>query len=245
MASVVTSAQATSVSGSSTATATAQVVISAANVPDKTLVYVEPARSEVVVSAFVEPIVLGRATATVVVSAQGSTSSRSGAATAAVVINATARGLKPSLATASVVVSASAEGAAQDLGAATGRADVTIQVSANPVSIASANAIVSASARAAQALSIVTATARADVTCGATAVESAGVRNFPRAAPVISINASARGARVASPVKNIPTVTGKSIDWKTLCDAYNSREAPVPEYTFGYGTQRRNFRQTG
>lgn len=239
-------ATAAPVGGTITGVANAQVVISAANVPSLTLVYIAPAVATVEIFGTAgNGLKIGRAQAAVAVTAQATPITPTAQAQAAIAITANAQALRIGVASASVDISATAAGQAEDISTSPARADITISASARPVKLGTANAVVSISG-ASVALGTVLGVARASVTISATAAESAGFIDFPDAHAEVTISARAVGAVVAAPVRpTIPVVTGKSIDWKTIADAYNSQQAPLPEYEFGYGKARRVFRRTG
>lgn len=236
---------AASVGGTIAGTANAQVVVSAANVPNQTLVYIAPAVATVEIFGTAgNGLKVGRAQAAVAVTAQAVPVTPAAQATAAIAITASAQALVFGVASASVVISATAAGAAENISTSPARVDVVITASARPVKLATANALVSISG-VGLAVGTVVGVARSTVTISATAAESAGFIDFPSAEATITISASAIGNVVAAPVRATIPVTGKSIDWKTIVDTYNSQQPPVPEYEFGYGKARRTFRRTG
>lgn len=238
-------ASAAPVGGTIAGVANAQVVITAANVPNQTLVYIAPAVATVeIFGSAGNGLKVGRAQASVVISAQAVPITPWTQANAAIAITANAQALVFGVASASVVVSATAAGAAEDISTSPARADVVVTASARPVKLGSANAVVSISGTG-LAVGTVIGVARAAVTISATAAESAGFIDFPSAEATITITARAVGNVIAAPVRATIPVTGKTIDWKTIVDTYNSQQPPVAEYEFGYGKARRTFRRNG
>jgi hypothetical protein len=238
-------AAAAGVGGNIVATANAQVVISAANVPDQTLVYIPPAVATVEIFGTAgTALKVGVANAQVVVAAIASARTPPAVANASVVISARAQSLVFGVANASVTISATAAGADAGISTSPARASIAIQASAVPVKLATANATVSISGQS-QGVGTLIGVARASVTISAQAAESAGFIDFPSAEAQITISARAVGSLIAAPVHATIPVTGKSIDWKTIADAHNAQQAPVPEYEFGYGKARRTFKRTG
>jgi len=235
-------ANAAAVGGTLTGTANASVVISAANSPTLTLLYIPPAAASVEIFGTAGTgLKIGRAQASVTINGQATPVTPRTQANAAIAITATAQALKIGIASASVAITATAAGQSEDISTSPARADVTVTASARPVKLGSANATVSISGTSV-AVGTVLGVARASVTISATAAESAGFIDFPNAEARVTISARAVGYLVAAPVRPTIPVTGKSIDWKTIADAYNSQQAPLPEYEFGYGKARRVFR---
>jgi hypothetical protein len=238
-------ANAAGVGGTLVGAANAQVVITAANVANQTFVYIAPAVATIeIFGSAGSALKVGSARADVVVSAQAVPITPTTQAQAAIAVTANAQALKIGVATSNVVIAATAAGASQDISTSPATADVVITASARPVKLGNANATVSISG-ASVAVGTVLGVARAAVTISATAAESAGFIDFPSAQATVTISARAVGYLVAAPVRPTIPVTGKSIDWKTIADAYNSQQAPLPEYEFGYGKARRVFRRTG
>lgn len=230
------------VGGSLTGTANASVVISAANVPNQTFVYIPPAVATVEIFGTAgNGFKIGRAQASVAINGQAVPVTPRTQAQAAIAVNASAQALKIGVASSSVTISATAAGAAENISTSPARADIAVTASARPVKLGNANAQVSISGTSV-AVGTVLGVARATITISATAAESAGFIDFPNAEATVTISARAVGYLVAAPVRPSIPVTGKSIDWKTIADAYNSQQAPVPEYEFGYGKARRVFR---
>jgi hypothetical protein len=238
-------ASAAPVGGTIAGTASATVEITAANVPNQTLVYIPPAVATVeIFGSAGSGLKTGRAIASVAITAQAVPVTPWTQAQAAIAITARAQSLVFGIASASVVVSATADGSAEDISTSPAHAELSITASARPVKLGNANAVVSISGTSV-AIGTVIGVARAAVTISATAAESAGFIDFPSAEATITITARAVGNVIAAPVHATIPVTGKTIDWKTIVDTYNSQQAPVAEYEFGYGKARRTFRRNG
>jgi hypothetical protein len=235
-----------STTGTSPGLANASVSITAANEPLQTLVYIPPTTASIEIFAFASnTLKLGVARSSVVIAATAAAVTPIAPATATVTIGASAQALLFGVAQASVEVSGAAAGNNVDLTTSPATANVSILAGATPRQLATAAAAVAMQASAVGTIASLVGIARAQVTISAQAAEAAGVLVFPRASAQVSIAATAVGAAVAAPVRATIPVIGKSIDFKTIADAHNAQQPPVPEYEFGYGKARRVFRRSG
>jgi hypothetical protein len=232
-----------SVGGSTPGVANASVSISAACVDNLTYVYIAPRVARVEIFGTAGQVGTPRAVSTVVISSSAIVAALAGTASAAVVASANAQALCFGVASASVVISGTAAGNGLiDQFTSPATATMAWTAGAAPRSIGRANATVSALGAASGAISISIGVARGTVAINAQAAEAAGVIEFPRASASISIRTTGVAKAIASPSRHLYEVTGRSIDWKTITDAYNSQQPPVPEYEFGYGKARRTFK---
>ena len=226
------------------ATANASVTIGGACVDNLTYVYINPAVATVEVFGSAGQANVPRAVSSIAINGTAVAAPLTANANAAIAASARAQALVFGVATASVVISGTAAGnGLTDQFTSPATAQITWSAGATPRNIGYASGSVSIAARAAGAISISVGIANASVTVSAQAAESAGVIEFPRATASVSISGRAAAAVISAPARALLSVTGRSIDWKTIADAYNSQQPPVPEYEFGYGKARRTFKQ--
>lgn len=228
--------------------ASATVSISARNGPLDTVVWIRPRPALIEIRGTAVQRKVATARATVSIGAQNNPSETLlwfPPAQASLSVHAQGQSIITATAASAVIITAEAAGDLDsDLKIARASARVVVGAAVSSRTIGTAAAYVAISGNASVRSAIV-ARASARVVISASAAEAQGFITFPRASATIRIGARAAARAIVTPAKdNVPQVAGKTIDWKTLCDA-QGYPPPVAEYEFSSTAVRRVFKKAG